>query len=465
VRRASADREQTGAPSRMRAPRDLTRGSLFRALLVLAAPTVVEQLLYSTPGLAHAYWLAGVSGTALSGIVMGTSLRLVLISPMMGLSMGGLAVVARHLGAGEHSKADRAVTQTILLVGIFVVPSMILGLVLGPTFLQWMGAEGQVLADACAFLKVILGGLLFMEMLPTVNGVIRGTGHPEYALRNNVINVAVVLVTEPILVLGLGPAPMLGVRGVAWATVLGALAGTISQAVVLVRGSAGVQVQWRHAVPDWSVMRRILRVALPTSVQRFSPNLSEALLLRLVSSFGDGVLGGYSLVTRLLLFLRAPGYAIGSASAALVGQNLGAGTPKRSERAASLGSLLEASLALLLFGGLALCARPILGLFESNPKVIHDAVLMTYFMVVGGPAQGFLSVMSSVLGSAGDAVAAMLVNVTALWLVQLPVGWGLSHGLGMGPTGIWLGMAAGFALGAVVIRRRFKQGYWKQVVL
>ncbi len=458
------------ARSRSRRPavetrRNLVQGSLVGALLRLSAPAVLEQLLYSTPGLAHAYWLAGVGDTALSGVVMGTSLRVVLISPMMGLSMGGLASVARHLGAGETERADRALTQTAVLVSLFVVPVMALGLVLGRTFLGWMGAQGQLLEDAWAFLRIILYGLLCMEMLPTLNGVIRGTGHPEYALWTNVLNVGVVLTLEPILVLGLGPAPAMGVRGVAWATVAGAVAGTLCQAVMLVQGRAGVRFRWEYVVPDGVTMRSILGVALPTALQRFSPNMSQALLLRLVSSFGDAALGGYSLVTRITMFLRAPANALGSASATVVGQNLGAGRPDRADRAGRLGPLLEAGIALVLFGGLAVAARPVLGLFEGDQAIVSDAVLMVYAMVLGGPGQGYLGVMSSVLASAGDAVAAMLANISALWLVQLPVGWALSHGLGLGPPGIWIGLAAGNVVGAVITYCRFRKGRWRRTVL
>jgi len=445
--------------------RDLTRGSIPRALLVLSWPTTTEQLLFTSTGLAHAFWLGRVSDSALSAMVLGTTLRMVLISPMMGLSMGGMAVVARHVGAREQELADRAVMQALLLVCMFVVPLMLIGQLLGPTFLRWMGASGRVLDESVAFLRIIVGGLLFMEMLPTMNGVIRGAGHPEYTLRNNAINVGVLMVMEPLLVLGVGPFAPMGVKGAAWAAVLGTAAGVAAQLWVLVRGTAGVRIHLYDARPDWQMMRRILRIALPTAAQRFSPNMANALLMRLVSSFGDNTLAAYSLVSRLLGFLLAPAMGAGGAAATMVGQNLGAGHTRRAERSALLGVWSAAGVSAACFAALSAFARPALGAFDPSPAVLSVAVGITRYLIVAGSAQAFLTAMSGVLTSAGDVLAAMALNMGALWIVQLPLMWVLSHLLGMGPDGIWVGMALGFVAGALLTGLRFRQGQWRRATV
>ncbi len=444
-----------------RPERDLTTGSLGRLLAVLSWPGTAESLLFNMTGLSHAFWLGQLYSNALSAVVLGTTLRIVLISPMMGLSAGGMAVVARHIGAKEQDPADRAVMQTFLLVVLFCLPLTILGLTMGGTFLRWMGASGQVLADAQAFLTIVFSGLLFMELLPTMNGVIKGAGHPEYTLRISAIQIIAQLALEPLLVFGVGPLPAMGVRGSALAAVLASTMGVAMQMVTLLRGSAGVRLRWEHVRPDLVMLRRIMRIAVPTSAQRFSPNMAEALLLRLVSSFGDEVLGAYSLITRLIGVLRAVAMGIGTAAATMVGQNLGAGKPARSERAALLGAASAMVLSLALFGVLSILARPILGTLEKSEAVLGVAVSITYYLILSGSGQAWLTVMSGVLASAGDAVAAMSVNIGALWLVQLPLGWALAHPLGMGPTGIWLGLGISALLGAAAITWRFRTGRWK----
>jgi len=443
--------------------RDLSQGSVGRWLAALSWPAACESLLFNTTGLSNAYWLGQVSPTALSAVVIGTSLRIVLISPMMGLSSGGMAVVAHHMGAREQDLANRAVMQTLLLVLAGLLPLVAVGLGLQRTLLGWLGATGAVLEEAIQFTRIIFAGLVFMEVLPTMNAVIKGAGHPEATLRISIIQIATHLVLEPLLVLGVGPFPMLGVRGSALAAVLGSAAGVTAQMVTLLRGSSGVRLEWRHLRPDGGMMWRILRVALPTSAQRLSPNMAEALMLRLVSGFGTEILGAYSLATRLVAFLRGVYMGISTASGTIVGQNQGAGLPARSERAAYLGTASAAILSAALLFVLSLFGRPILGLFDQRPGILDLASGIMCYLILAVSAQGGLYVMTYVLSAAGEAMAAMWVNILAVWGLQLPLCWALSRAVG--PQGLWIGMGIAAVLSLGLILWRFRRGYWRERVV
>lgn len=448
-----------------RRERDLTSGDLAKQILALSLPATAEMVLFSVGGLAHAFWMGQVGGMALAAVTMGTTLRIVLISPVMGLSAGGMAVVARHIGARDARKADHAVMQAILLIVLVVTPLAVLGQLMGPTFLAWMGGHGSLLKDAVAYVRIIFAGLLFMEMLPTVNGVIRGAGHPEHTLRINCVSLAVTVVAEPILVLGLGPFAALGIRGAAWASVLGSAMGVAAQLATLLTGGAGLRLHLRDASPDWSVMKRILRIAIQTATQRGSVNLANAVLIRLVASLGDTVLTAYSVIARLLGLLQGPALGIGGAAAALVGQNLGAKRPIRAERAIRLASWAALICAGVLFGGLNIRPAAIVGLFDRTEAVVAIGVVAVRYAMLSGTAFAWSTVVGRALGGAGDALSPLLVSLGSLWLVQLPLCWGLSRGLHLGPQGLWGGLAVGYLVSAVGMTLRFRQGRWKRIRL
>lgn len=447
------------------AHRDLSAGSLDRHILRLALPSTAENLIFATSGLIHAYFMGRVGDTALAAVAIATTLRIVLISPMMGLSVGGMALVARYIGAREPRQADRAVMQTILLLLGFTAPLSLLGLTLGHVFLQWMGAEGGLLTEASAYLRIIFAGLFFMEMLPTINGVIRGAGHPECTLRINIVHIIATLLVETVLVLGLGPFPALGVRAAGWASVLGSAAGVVAQLVTLCRGSAGVRLHRSDLWPDLPLMRRILRIALPTAAQRLSPNLAAALLVRLITSYGDQVLTAYSLVNQIGAFLQGPAMGISNAAAALVGQNLGAARPDRAERAGLRGAAIAGICTAVLFGMLALWPAGVLRLFGPNAVTLKLAIVTARFFVLAGLGTAVLTVMASALGGAGDALAPMVITIASLWCVQLPLCWALSRAAGWGPVGIWTGMALGALVSAAAMTGRFRRGRWKAIAV
>ena len=445
------------------APRtkDLSTGSVGRHVLRLSVPATTEMALSTAVGLLDAFWLGKAGGLALAATAMGTALRMVLISPMMGLSLGGMALVSRHIGAGEQEEADHAVAQTIVLALLFVTALALLGLSTMWILLGWMGAEGQLLQDSISYVTIILIGLPFMELLPSINGVIRGAGHPERTLRIQIVNVMMMMALEPLLILGLGPFPVLGVRGAAWASVLGSAAGVIAQFITLRRGTAGVTIHLRHFRPDLGMMRRILRVAMPAAGLRFSPNLANALLMRLVASFGPEVLAAYSLVSRLRRFVQGPGMAIGSAAGTMVGQNLGAGRPDRSERAGYLATIAAITYSVVALGGVNLAPVAALSFFGAQSDTLIIAVTSLRWALPAGTGLAWSTVLGTALGGAGDTVSPMLVNIGSLWLLQLPLCWILASVLQMGPVGIWIGLAVGYLAGGLAMNLRFRQGQWK----
>jgi putative MATE family efflux protein len=445
-----------------RVERDLTTGSLVSLIASQSAPSVAEMALMNTVGLVQAFWMGHVSETALAAVAIGTTLRIVLISPMMGLSAGGMALVAHHIGAKERRKADHAVMQTILLVFLFIAPIMVVAQSMAPVFLRWMGTSGELQANALAYVRIVFGGLLFMEMLPTMNGVIRGAGHPEYTLGANMVHIVVMFAVGTALVLGTGPFPALGVSGAAWAAVTGSAAGVAAQLIILIGGRAGVRLHLRDAVPDWSTMKRILRIAVPSAAQRFSPNLANALLVRIVTGFGPEVLTAYSLVSRISAFLSCPGMGISTAAAAMVGQNLGARKPDRAGRSVFLSGVGAAGASLLLFGVLNLSPRFWLGFFGTSPTVMAVAVIAARFLLLSGTATSLSSVLDRSLVAAGDALMVMAISIASLWIGQVGLVWLLSTPLGLGPMGIWAGIGLGYLISCLGMAYRFQQGRWRE---
>lgn len=441
--------------------RNLTLGSVRRHVIGLATPTAIEMALYSATGLLHAYWMGRVGSLALAAVSMGTTLRIVLISPMMGLSAGGMALVSREIGAGQRRRADYACAQTLALVLLVVTPLIAIGQLWAPTLLGLMGASDQVLGDSAAYLRIILWGLFFMECMPTMNGVIRGAGRPEFTLRITIASRLVFFALEPVLALGWGPFPALGVRGVALAEVIASATGVAAQALVLLPKGGCLTLHLRDLAPDWAVMRRILKVALPNSAQRLSPNLANALFMRLVAGLGDAVLAGYAIFTQLQTFVQGPNQGLQSAAATMVGQNLGAEKPERSAEAAWLAAGLGAALSFTLYGVANALAPTVIPLLNSDPSAVAAGREVLRFALIFGVFNGLWLVLGNALAGAGDATAAMLINVAALWVVQLPACWLLSSAAGLGSLGIWLGMIIGSITNAAGMAWRFRAGKWK----
>ncbi len=441
--------------ARIRPARDLTKESVSRLLLSLSIPTTIQWVLSTGSGLVLAWWLGQLGRTALASSAAATALQLVIISPMMGLSSGGQAIAGRFLGAGETEQADRTVAQCMLLLLVMVSICSVIGLLGAETFLGWMGYEGAVLEEAIIYSKVVFSGLLVLEMLPSMNGVILAAGRPLYTMLMYGIQLGATAALMPLLV------PARGIQGAALAVVLGSAAAVIAQLVILFGGFAGMKLRLRDMAPDWLLMRRILGIAIPTSAQRFVPNIREAVLVALVTALGDIPLAAFGLLWRIMSFTLAPAYGLSGPAASLVGQNIGACYPNRAAKAANLSTILAIIATALLQLLLILFPEAILGYFTSETVTIEAARAVLPFSLLIAVGHGWNRVMATVLSAAADATANLVLTTISVVGLQLGLAWLFSQPLGWGVQGLWLGAAIGAIASGVFLSLRFAQDKWR----
>jgi len=441
--------------------RDYTSGRLARNIWDLGLPMTAGQLAFGVPTIMESYWLGQLGSVALAAASMGMALRIVLISLIMGLSEGGMALVARHVGAREQAAADRATQQTQILILIAAALLGAAGFVFASPLLRLMGAEGAMLIEAVQYARLLFVGLWAMELIPSMAGPLRGAGSAEWAFRISLLATGAIFLLQPLLILGWGTLPALGVRGAALAQVLGNAVAVVLQQYVLLSGRARVRIRLAELGFDWRMMGRVLRLALPAAVERFMPNLAQTIMLALVAAWGTATLAGYNVTTRVFSLTMMAGMGLGGVAPTLVGQNLGARQPERAERSAWAVAGVVMGLVVPVLIPLAIFAPRAIGLFNSEPAVIAAG---THCLRVMATGQAFMSlglVIGMSLRGAGDTVSPMLISTGALWLVQIPLAYGLSRATGWGATGLWLALTITPVVTAGAMALSFRQGRWK----
>jgi len=449
--------ETTRSPTR-----DLTTGSIHHAIWYLAPAMVLETGILNVADLLDVYWVSRLGSAALAAVTMGVAIRWFANSISMGLGIGGMAVVARRVGARDPEAADRATGQTILL-GIFV--SILLaaaGLALARPLLQLMGADAEVQALGLTYLRITFLGSFTWVLVYVINPLIRGAGEARLAMWVLVLTTVVIVVSEPILVLGLGPVPRLGVAGSAGAYVLGFGCGLLMQVVILVRGKGSIGLSLRHLRPDLPLMARITGIALPSTVQMTLRSTSNMIILAMVGAYGTFATAAFGLADRFLLVALVPCFGLGNVSGTLVGQNLGAGEPERAERSAWWVSAYAAGYMLTITALLFVFARPLIASFDATPEVVAIGVECIRIVAFSIVLDGIGFVLGRGLDGAGDTLPAASINLLTLWALQIPAAFVLSTWLGLGLTGVWLGRALANTANGLLFITWFRRGKWKE---
>ena len=440
---------------------DFTRGSIGRAIFVLAVPMVLEMLMESLFGIVNAFWVSRLGQDALAAVGLTESMLTIIFAVALGLGMATTATVARRVGERDEAAAAHAAAQSILLVVFVSLAVGVAGFVFAPDLLSLMGAEPEVVAVGANYPRIIFGTNAVIMLLFLNNAIFRGAGDAALAMRalwlGNIIN----LVLDPCLIFGWGPFPAWGVTGSAVATTIGRGAGVLYQFWMLGRGKSRVRISPGQLRPDFAAMWRLARISLGGTFQFLVATASWVVIVRIVAFSGSAAVAGYTVAIRILIVALLPSWGMSNAAATLVGQNLGAGKPERAERSVWLTGLANMAFLAAVTVVTLLFAEEMTGLFTKEPEVVRYGVDCLRYISYGYVFYAWGMVLAQSFNGAGDTWTPTVINIFCFWVLEIPLAYALALWAGMGAQGVFLAITIAESTLAVVGFFAFRRGSWK----
>jgi putative MATE family efflux protein len=439
---------------------DFTKGSLGRAVLLLAVPMILEMSMESLFGVLDVFFVGRLGPSAVAAVGLTEAMVVLVFAVAMGLSLSTTAMVARRIGEKDPEAAAQTAVQAIALGLLVALPTGVVGVVYARELLGLMGAPAEVAREGAVYTAWILGGNGTILLLFLINAIFRGAGDAALAMRSlwlaNIVNV----VLDPCLIFGLGPFPELGLAGAAIGTTVGRGVGVAYQIRALAKGPR-IAVERRHLRLQWDVMARLLRVSAGGIVQFLIATGSWLGLVYILTPFGAGALAGYTIAVRIVIVALLPAWGLCNAAATLVGQNLGAQKPERAERAVWLAGFYNMAFLGLVMVVFVLFADPLVGIFTPDPAVREMGASCLRIFSYGYMIYAWGMVMVQAFNGAGDTTTPTFINLVCYWMFQIPLAFVLARTLGFGAQGVFWAVPAAelFIAAAGVVF--FRRGTWK----
>ncbi len=419
-----AVREDTGAAAR------LVVDPLGRTVVRTALPAVASSLLMTLFASVDAYWVGtriGAAGIAAVSISIFWVWFVISLGEMV--SIGLTAVAARRYG--QYRGADAAVAAGSALQ-LSVVSGVVIGaagLALLPWLFSVMNAPAEVTDLGRQYLGVYLVGTPMVYAFFAVDAAFRASGDAKTPFLILAVSVAITLVLDPVLILGLGPAPRMGIAGAAVATLtIRSLALAIGLWLGIRRGLI------RFGAPDWEAIRAICRIGLPTAATGAMFSLIYVVITRSTTQFGTPAIAALGIGHRVESWLFMVGVGFGAATAAIVGQNLGAGRPDRASRAGWIATGICTAVGVVFCVAELVAPEWFAGLFSRDPAVIAEGARYLRIAAISQLAVCAEIVLECALGGAGHTVAPM-ISSTGITLLRVPLAaWAAAR---WGVSGIW----------------------------
>ena len=416
---------------------NLTKGPILKTLTKLAIPIMASSFLGTLYNITDMAWIGLLGSKAVAGVGVGGMFTWLSQGLAAMARMGGQVQVAQCIGRGERDRAHgfaQAAVQLATLMGMaYAVISLLFARQM-VAFFQLTDPEAQT--AALSYTKIACGLIVFSFLTLTMTGLYTAQGDSKTPFLANLIGLITNMILDPVLILGPGPFPKLGVVGAAIATVT-------AQAIVMTMMILGVIIQKKENVLKGirltakipkEYLGGLCRIGIPTAIQGMAYCAISMVLTRMVSAYGAEAVATQRVGGQIesISWNTADGFA--AALNAFIAQNYGAGKMDR-VRKGYRASLWTVGIWGLLISFVFICfPQAIADIFFHEPKAVATAV---GYLVIIGFSEAFMCVELTTVGALSGLGRTRLCSIISITFTSARIPLAIILGGLIGLSGIW----------------------------
>ncbi len=441
-----------------------TYKQLFKVVLFLAFPVVVENISQTLLGVVDMYFVGKLGPAAIASVGITNMLMNVYIAIFFAVGIGTTAIVARSVGAKRYNLVGQAVQQSIIIGVILGIAAGTINLLFSKQILSLLGAEASVMKVVLPYFRIVSVPSIFLSLMIVISSALRGKGDTrtpmKIAIMANVINA----ILDYFLIFGIFGLPGFGVAGAAMATTISRMISAIFLLTIIKKDFGVEGSKWYRGFRyNASMFKSIMRVGAPAGMEKLFMRFGQLVYMGLIIKIGTEAYAAHSVggTIETLAYVPAMGFTV--AASTLVGQNLGAERPdlafKYGMAAYLMGGGLMGIMGIVFyfFGGF------LASIFTDNLVIIE---LLGRAFKIMGPFEVFVAmtlIITGALQGAGDTRFPMMITFVGIWIFRVLGIYILAIRMDMGLIGAWIAIVIDLVVRGSILMIRFLRGKWKHI--
>ena len=394
----------------------MTEGSIEKHLISFAVPLFLGNLFQQLYNTADSLIVGNFLGSeALASVSSSSNLIFLMIGFFNGIAVGAGVVIARAFGAGDKKALHTAIHTTIAFGLVAGVVLTLLGVLLAPQILVWMGTPESILAGSVSYFRIYFLGSVPFVLYNICVGILQSVGDSRHPLYYLMVSSVVNILLDLLFVAGF----KMGVGSAAAATAISQLVSAALCFVRLCRTDDVYRVTLRDIRFDIPMLGKIIRNGLPAGCQNSIIAFANVIVQANINAFGEIAVAGQGVYAKIEGFGFLPITCFAMALTTFISQNLGAGEYDRAKKGARFGILCSMAIAEIIGLAIFLGAPFLMWLFDRNPDVIASGVgraqadCLFYFLLA------FSHCIAGIMRGAGKASVPMVVMLISWCVIRV----------------------------------------------
>ncbi len=392
-------------------------------LIKLSIPSILSMTIQALYNVVDSIYVGRLSTDALSALSLTFPLEMILISIAVGTGVGASSLISRRLGQGENRKASSAAEHTLLLSLVYGLIIGIVGFFFSEDLIAIFTDNQTLIQLGAEYLKITFVGSVFLFVPSLSNNILRGEGNTFIPMISMLIGSIINIILDPFLIFGIGPFPMLGVAGAAYATVFSRMVSGIFIVYMVLNNDKDLKIDLKQFKISFPILKDIYSVGLPAMIMQLLGSIMVGGLNIIVGSHNDYAIAVVGIYFKLQSFVFMPVFGLNQGYMPIIGYNYGHNNPKRMKETIKYGLVTAFVITTLGFILFQTMPELFIKLFNDDPELISIGITALKTISLAFPVIGIAIVASTTFQAVGKGVISMIVSFLRQIIVLLPVAY------------------------------------------
>lgn len=438
----------------------------IRKTLDMAWPAMLESFFAAFAGLVDSLMVSSLGYHAVAAVGLTTQPKFMGLSLFIAANVSISALVARRNGEGKRQEANRIFATFLVFIVIMAVLLSALLVMFADPIIRICGSEEMTHDSAVLYFRIIMGGMIFNCIQMGINSAQRGAGNTRITMRTNLVSNTVNIIFNYLLIQGHFGFPALGIKGAALATVLGTVVSSIMSIISVWKPDTFVSIPyiWKERIkPAWDALKSIVKVGYSVFAEQLLMRIGFMLTAIMAADQGTSAMAAHQVGMNIMGLSFSFGDGLQATAVALIGYSLGAKQPQRAKDYGRTCRMIGGVISVILSAVYFLGARTLMGMFFQEEEIVAIGVSIMHVIIFIVILQIAQVIYMGCLRGAGDTLYTAAASTISVTVMRTLGSWFFGYVLGMGITGIWMGVVADQLSRFLFAGIRFRRGKWTEI--
>ena len=403
-----------------------------KIMLSMGIPIILSMVLQACYNIVDSMFVARIpdSGNithmgeyAVNALTLAFPVQMLIVALGVGTGVGVNAMLAKSLGQRDEEKAAKAAGNGLVLALIIYIVFLLFGLFGVKVYIGSQTKDEVIFGMGCSYLSICLTASVGIVMFAVYEKLLQSTGKTLYSTIAQISGALVNIVLDPIMIFGYFGLPEMGIRGAAYATVIGQIVSMLIAMYFHYRKNKEVKSEWKYLKLEWGIVHEIYVVGLPAIIMQALMSFMTYGINLIFVTVSQAAVTAYGIFYKIQQFIFFAAFGLRDAITPIVSFNYGMGNQKRVKQGVYYGILYTEVIMLAGFIGLELFANVLIGAFAMSAETESLCVLAARIVAAGFLFAGGNIAMQGVFQALGCGLDSLLVSLLRLCVVVLPLAW------------------------------------------